>query len=218
MLSRVYQLSSDHNDVNYAVDPDNVLLWRASRRRLDVEAMRDAMLAVSGRLDIERPGASIIMTTKSGELGRSLSPDAFSAGNDNRSVYLPIVRQMTPQMFKVFDFAEPSNVKGRRDITTVATQALFLMNSQFVTRQAEAFVERLYADKNLDDAGRIRLAYVLAYARQPEEHERKRAIQYLDLGENDNSSQRANSQTQRKQAWKNLCHALLASAEFRYLN
>ena len=210
MLSRVYQLSADHSKANYAKDPDNVLLWHATRRRLSVEALRDAMMAVSGQLDLKRPSGSIVMHIKSGEIGRTINSSNFKVNNNHRSVYLPIMRQLTPQMFDVFDFAEPSNVKGRRDITTVATQALFLMNSRFVRNQAEALAGRLLKVQGLDDAARVKMAYEVVLSRPPVEHETKRILDYV--------TQESGAGTSRSEALTNFCHALLASGEFQYLN
>jgi cytochrome c553 len=210
MLSRVYQLSADHSKANYAKDPDNVLLWHATRRRLNVEAMRDAMMAVSGQLDLQRPKGSIVMNVRSGEIGRTINASNFQTNNNHRSVYLPILRQLTPQMFDTFDFAEPSNVKGRREITTVATQALFLMNSKFVRQQAEALAVRLFKAKGLDDAGRVKLAYETVLSRPPAAHETERILDYV--------SKEPGKSAGDNEGFINFCHALLASGEFRYLN
>ena len=135
--SRAYRMSSDHDAANYAKDPGNRYFWRMNRRRLDAEAIRDATLAVAGTLDLTRPaGSPIADSTTSSEIGRRGSiEDLSDSVAHHRSVYLPLVRNGMPEVLAVFDVADPSLVVGQREVTTVATQALFLMNSPFVLEQ-----------------------------------------------------------------------------------
>src|SRR4029079_17993841 len=91
MLTRAYQLASDHSDANYAADPDNTLVWRMNRRRLDAEAIRDAVLYVGGSLDLKRPLGSPTQSIE-GEIGRRAKTDALFKEANYRSAYLPIVR------------------------------------------------------------------------------------------------------------------------------
>ena len=141
----------------------------------------------------------------------------MTSENVRRSVYLPILRSFVPEMLEAFDFAEPSMVKGRRDVTTVATQALYLMNSKFVRDQARYAAGRILGTKNLDDAGRVRLAYRVAFARLPNAAERKRAVAFLDSFSNEESGEKK-GKAAGESAWAALCQALFASAEFRYVN
>lgn len=180
-----------------------------SPRRLDAEALRDAILAASGRLDLNPPaGSPVQKLPPNQEIGRGKNNSAGPAAAEAtcRSVYLPIVRDQVPDILLVFDFADPGTLTGRREVTTVATQALLLMNSPFVTAQARAFSERILAPPAADDAARVEAAYLRAFSRVPTAGERSRALKYL--GE---SGARA-------PAWASFCQALLASAEFRYLN
>lgn len=131
VLSRTYRLGGLHDAAGYAKDPANELLWRSSRRRLDVEALRDAMLAASGKLDLAPPERSRVAEIGNGEVGRGINTKPLEREFLNRSVYMPILRTALPEILALFDFPEPSIVVGRRDVTTVPTQALFFMNNPF---------------------------------------------------------------------------------------
>jgi hypothetical protein len=204
MLTRAYRLSSEHNERNYTVDPENHLVWRGGRRRLDAEAIRDAMLAISGELDLQRPESSPLQNLGQGEIGRQLSAPS-SGGSKLRSVYLPVVRQAMPEMMRVFDVADPSLIVGERDVTTVPTQALFMMNNAFVIEQATAMAGRLFKDKSMNDTTRVAQAYQLALGRKPTKAESDRVLKFLNGSGGD------------QQAWATFCQTLFASAEFRYL-
>ncbi len=161
VLSHTYQLSSEHNAVDYEHDPANIYLWRVDRRRLDAEEIRDAMLLACGQLNVERPSGSLVMDLDNGPVrGRELQ-EVHKATNV-RSIYLPIVRGNLPDFMQVFDAADPSLIVGKRDVTTVPTQALFLMNNPFVLRQAEEMAKRILKDKDRDQSTRIDMAYRLA--------------------------------------------------------
>jgi cytochrome c553 len=207
VLSSTYRLSGGSRAANLEVDPGNRLLWRSSQRRLDAEALRDAMLAVSGRLELKPPaGSPVRQMSPNAQIGQGGKNPAFTAADGNhRSVYLPIVRDYVPDFLEVFDFAEPSTITGRRDVTTVATQALMLMNSKFVLEQSKAFADRLLAAGG-DDAARVEAAYLRALSRPPTAEERSRALRFV-----------AESGPSRPLAWSGLAQAILASAEFRYL-
>ena len=204
MLSRTYQQSSRANPAAAKVDPENRLLSRMNRRRLDAEALRDAILAVSGQLDLTVGGPTIEPGTKS-EL-------EYQFNTVRRSVYVPVFRNNLLEIFEVFDFADPNLVIGRRNTSTLPTQALYLMNSPFAMEQAGFAAERLLAAPNLDDAGRIDRAYQLALGRPPTPRERELALEYLsDMDDEIEGSTRA-------EAWAGLCQALFASIDFRYVD
>jgi hypothetical protein len=122
-----------------------------------------------------------------------------------------------PESLALFDYAEPSMVTGKRDVTTVPSQALYLMNSPFVIRAADAMAHRLIAEQTSPDE-RIKLAYQLAYGRPPTAAELEKTQQFFKqylAGTGDNSR---GSQYYRSNAMSAFCQALLCSAEFRYLN
>ena len=154
MNSRVYRESSGWNEKAFAADPDNRLRWRMPRRRLEAEPLRDAMLSVSGLLDLDSPAGSLVARMGEGEVGRNLDTSVLDQPFDHRSVYLPIIRGIIPEQLRLFDFPEPSNVQGQRDSNTTPTQSLFLMNSDFAVRVARSFAEHLLSDKNLSDDAR----------------------------------------------------------------
>ncbi len=210
VLSRTYRLSSRFDDKNFEADPDNVLVWRMPKRRLEAEALRDSMLAVSGRLDITPPKGSPIERNGEGPAGfrfRLRGPGGDETAQDNhRTVYLPILRDLVPEALTLFDFPDPSLIIGERPTTTVPAQSLYLMNNPFVIRQAEALAERLLAGPG-DDAARLTRAYLLCYSRPPSEKELHNAQEFLaDYGKKKPG----------RPAWAALCQALLASAEFSH--
>ena len=218
VLSRAYQLSAETTAGNVAVDAANRLLWRHSPRRLDAEEIRDAMLAVSGKLDLSRPKGSAAMDLKVTELSNT-SPLAKKLEEDakkslHRSIYLPLLRTLTPRALEVFDFAEQGLVSGSRDSTTVATQALYLLNDPFVRQQSQALASRLIQN-DVDEFARIHLAYQLALNRTATKKEAARARSYLN--EYEAAARQEGVTEPRTAAWASLSQAILASAEFRYV-
>ncbi|HET6576665.1 MAG TPA: DUF1553 domain-containing protein, partial [Fimbriiglobus sp.] len=182
-----------------SADPENRLFGRANRRRLDAECIRDAMLAVSGQLSPERGGRTFPAT---------LAADyGYKQSSTRRSVYLPVFRNALPEVFEAFDFADPSLVTGRRTVSTVAPQALYLMNHPFVAEQAGHAAARLLAEGLPDDAARVTRAYRLALGRTPTDGERRVAMKFLAARADDP-----------KAAWAAVFHALFASADFRYVD
>jgi cytochrome c553 len=189
VLTRAYQLSADAPEALRAADPGNKLVGRHAPRRLDAEELRDAILASAGVLDCRRPAGSPAMKLKMIEM-RDNGPEAAGIRGQaergrHRSVYLPLLRGVTPAALEAFDPADSTLVTGRRDVTTVPGQALYLLNAPFVRRQSLALAERLLADKAADDAGRVREAYRLALGRAPTEREVQRALAYLADYENE---------------------------------
>ena len=216
VLSRTYQLSSATQQAALGIDPDNRLLWRAAPRRLDAEAIRDAILSASGTIELTPPRGSMVSTVREGM--RGVRPETFTKyQSKHRSVYLPIVRDLAPEALEVFDFAEPSLIVAARDVTNVPAQALYLMNNTFVRDQAAARAWRVLATP-LDHAGRISLAYQLALSRQPTPAELQRAQQYL-LGEARGliAAKHDSVADAGEASWATFCQALFACAEFRYL-
>jgi hypothetical protein len=204
VLSRVYQLSSQkESPVGAALRPDdgNRLVSRANRRRLHAEQLRDAMLVISGRL---LPGGN----------GPGFPPErtadyGFVFDQPRRSVYVPVFRNALPEFLSLFDFPSPSMVSGKRDVSTVPTQALFLLNHPFVREQAEAAARGLLATESSQD-GRLAWAYQAVLGRLPTPPEREHSREYLARAAADEPAQ--------EQVWADLFHALMASADFRDLD
>ncbi|MCG8583464.1 MAG: PSD1 and planctomycete cytochrome C domain-containing protein [Pirellulales bacterium] len=214
VLSRTYGLSGDYSEKNYAVDPDNVYLWRANHRRLQVEAIRDAMLAIRDELNRDRPQGAPVQQLPIAEVGRNVS-SLRGAGQVrmHRTVYQPVVRNFVPDMFVTFDFAEPSEVRGAREITTVAPQALFMMNSEFVRARSEAAAKKLVETTGMSDADRVDIVYRQTVGRLPTDGQRRRLLEHVKKRLDENKSKTAQAD-----AWASVYHALFASAEFRYVH
>ena len=217
MLSRAYQMSSEHQEPGYAADPDNRLLWRMNRRRLEAEAIRDSILAVAGKLNLYAPEGSLVKDNGATEIGRRRGgemPD-FSSFN-HRSIYLPFVRGKVPDMLSVFDAADPSLVVGQRDVTTVATQALFMMNSPLVIEQSTEAAKRVLFAAAQNDDDRIQYAFRLILGHGPSSEQRQHSLAYLKELEK-LAGDVASAEARRLTAWSSLCQTLIASAEFRYV-
>jgi hypothetical protein len=207
VLSRSYSLASKFDAKNFEADPDNVLVWRMPRRRLEAEALRDTMLALAGRLDLNPPPGSPLARNGEGYAGFGFRPGSdAAAGERHRTVYLPIIRDRVPEMLALFDFPDPSLIIGERPTTTIPAQALYLMNNPFVIRQSEAFADRLLAGSGDDDA-RLARAYQLCYSRLPSTTERRAAQKFIDDYER--------KQT-RRSTWTALCQAFFVSGEFSH--
>jgi Protein of unknown function (DUF1549)/Protein of unknown function (DUF1553)/Planctomycete cytochrome C/EF-hand domain pair len=213
VLTHTYRLSAAADDDNEETDPDNVLLWRVTTRRLDAECLRDAILAISGQLDLTPPVGSPI--ARQGDV-RAVGPRQPGLNDDRlavRSVYLPIVRNQAPEMLALFDFAESSMVVGERPNTTGASQALFMLNSPFVLRQAEALADRLLDESSSDDE-RTNQAYMLVFGRPPTPAQRVASMNFISNYERSLSRQ----PLKRRTAWAAFGQALFASAEFLFRN
>ncbi len=212
VLSRTYGLDNTHDERAHAVDPDNRWLWRANRVRLDAEALRDAMIFVSGKLKPPTGGPAIALEFPEnvGNINSgNVNPPSFSLkkwrpGQEfERTIYLPVIRsgaQPGPATLRnVFDFPQPSQFTGQRATTAVPTQALFLMNSPVVKEHAAALAARMQ-EEAADDSQRLQVLWLTLLNRPitgPEESESTSFLTAAGDG-----------------AWTELCHALLASNEF----
>jgi mono/diheme cytochrome c family protein len=182
VLSRAYQLGSEVPETHRVADPANKLVWRHSPRRLDAEEVRDSLLVTAGSLDAKRPAASPAKELKMVEM-RDNGPEAtaiYSKADTSRSrsVYLPLLRGVTPRTLEAFDPVEQTLVTGARDATTVPGQALFLLNSSFVRRQSLTLAEKLLKQDEKDDT-RIASAYRLILGRAPTAVEIDKAKAFL---------------------------------------
>ncbi len=182
MLSSTYRLSSSSSSENAAKDPDNLSLWRMNRRRLNAENIRDAVLSVAGTLNIKMGGRPVLPPlSKEERLGmwdkddwpESLDPSE----HDRRSIYIFAKRQFPYPMFKTFDAPDPATSCGRRAVTTVAPQALTLLNSEFMLRSARALVERLEPAKTPEEM--VERAWELAFSRPPVSAETENSVEML---------------------------------------
>jgi hypothetical protein len=161
MLSSVYQLSTESDPIALAKDSGNRLYWRADKKRLDAEQIRDSVLHVSGKLDKAIGGPSVELTP----------------AVNRRTVYGKVSRYKLDEYLSLFDFPTPLISAEKRFVTTVPTQRLFLMNSDFMQVQAEALVERVAAEPN--NPARIRKLYQIVYGREATPEEISLGLEYL---------------------------------------
>jgi hypothetical protein len=166
MLSSTYQQQSADNNAGRAADPENRLLWKMNRRRLEFEALRDSLLAISGRLDLTQGGRPV-------EIARSQS--------NRRSIYAYIDRQDLPNLYRVFDVASPDTSTDRRARTTVPQQALYLMNSSFAIEQAKALVARQEMAGAASTPDKINALYRVIFQRPPTEEEKQLGEEFIKL-------------------------------------
>jgi len=219
LLSATYQQASTEYSVlstQYSVDPENKLLWKMNRVRLEAEPIRDSLLAVAGNLDY-RTGGTMLNNGNFSYVNNENSTNTARYDNHRRSVYLPVVRNTVFDFFQVFDFAEPHVGNGKRASTVVAPQALFMMNSPFVKEQAKAFADSLLKLPG-EDSERIRQAYLHAYGRSAVGDEVGQAITYVGNYEKALTTTERDSWQRRAKAWASFCQVLFAGSEFVYVN
>jgi hypothetical protein len=223
VLSRAYAMASAYNRRSEATDPDNRLMWRMNRGRLDAEALRDSMLAVAGTV-IPRcggPGLPLEYPENTGGLGKGgVNPPSFRLARFRpeqefvRTVYLPIIRsapQAGPgEVRNVFDFTQPGEVAGKRAVTTVPTQALFLLNARFLKQRASELAQKTMAIAS--ESARLDDLWLRVLNRPITAVERAESATFL--AEVRDLDRRAAPASRELRAWAELCHALLASNEF----
>ncbi len=184
MTSNTYRMSKEWNPAYGVEDPENRLFWRVPYRRLEVEAIRDSMLAVSGRLNPQVYGPSMYPYVPPAALEGSSDPDKIWKPFDEqdasrRTIYAFVKRSMIVPMLEVLDLCDTTKSSAKRINTAVATQALTLFNGEFVNRQARHLAERLMREVGPDPRDQIDRAYRLAFARPPTEDEQKSLLSFL---------------------------------------
>lgn len=208
MLSDVYQQAAVENARAREIDAENQLLWRMPRKRLEMEAMRDAMLAVSGELDTSEVG------------GR---PFDFESNPivPRRSVYAFVNRDIISNLSSTFDGADPTSCTVKRPHTSVPQQTLFALNSDFVQDRAAALAKRAIAAAT-DDAERAQWLYRRLYARLPDQEELELAVTFIHPATAETDSQESETKNQpdphHLDRWTQLAHAMLASNEFTFVD
>ncbi len=216
MLSATYRMSTAYNERAAEVDPENRLWWRMPRRRLEAEIVRDSLLGVAGALDETMEG-SLLQSKAREYVAGTASVNNTNYETRRRSVYLPVVRSALYEVFQAFDFAEPSVPQGHRATTTVAPQALFMMNSPLAFEQAGTLAKLLLADAAADDAARVQTVYERAYGRPATAAETSRALAFSAAYEQKLAERSFPAEQRRERAWQGLCHALLAANEFLFV-
>ena len=211
--SSTYQQSSSPSADLAARDPENRLLGRANLRRLDAEEVRDAMLSVSGQLD-STVGGTLLKVKNRGYLFDHTSIDLTDYSSRRRSLYLPVIRNNVFDLFQLLDFPDPAVPNSNRATTTVAPQALMMLNSDFVMQSASDFAARLVAEDG-NDQQRLKRIYEFAYGREASntELEADRAL----LRNVEQASTEQDVAKRRLISWSTLCHVVLAANEFIYV-
>ena len=172
LLSQTYRMSGSFDQQAAMIDPENRLLWRFPRRRLDAESVRDSLLSVAGNLDSTVGGT--IWYPQNFEYARNVD-----FNSTRRSLYLPVIRGEGFAFFDAFDFPDASSIADTRKETVVPTQALYLINNPFVDQQSLTFSQRLQFAEPTPE-GRVRLAYRLTYGREATDADVMRASAFID--------------------------------------
>ncbi len=209
MLSKTYQMSAAFDEENKAKDPENRLLSHYPRQRLSVEEIRDAYLALGGDLDLTMGGTLDPAVGTDGETSAnriSMNPES----TNRRSIYLPLRRSNLPTLYTLFDFGDATTPDGKRSSTTVATQALFVMNSPLVMREAKSLTDTVLKQAKTGKR-RIDEIYLRVLGRPPDANEIDTGLSYVQ-----GLRQKWNTIDEEK-AWASLTHALMASNEFMFV-
>lgn len=235
VLSHAYAQSSDHREDAFLADPENELVWRANRRALEAECLRDGLLAASGSLRPDRPHGSMISRSGDGVIGgrRGLGvteEEITSANDPHRSLYLPITRNVLPDSLELFDFADNSMVSGTRTTTIVPSQSLYWMNNSSVETECRLLADELLgqlqsrSDSDSLIQGRLAKSPPLSddrieqlfnnltlkiLSRKPLEEEKRAAMAYVKQKQKDNTSHQT--------IWASVARSLFASADYRFL-
>ena len=211
VLSHTYRQSSAARADLAAGDPENRLLGRMHRRRLDAEAIRDSILVVSHQLNETIGGQTIRPPEKSAANQANPVEYGYVFTDVRRSVYTPLFRNRLLELFETFDFADPNSVVGRRNVSTVAPQALYLLNNPFVMDQAEKAAKVGLESPNLSKNERIEQAFLTTLGRSPTKKEQALALSAVSSAKEDDPQ--ANLA-----AWQRLYQALFGCIDFRYLD
>ena len=211
LLSNTYQMSSEITGEALQNDPDNRLISHFARRRLSVEEIRDGLLAADGTLDL----------TMGGTLQKGFGTDSENSNDrlslrpediPRRMVYVPLRRANLPSLLNLFDFGDATTPAGKRPLTTIAPQALFMMNSDFVSQRSKNLSAQ--AMKDLPDAAaRLRRLYVKILNREPVADELDAGLSYVANFQKKFAAKRTETD-----AWFSLCRILIASNEFVYVD
>jgi hypothetical protein len=225
--SSTYRMSCSNDAVAAERDPENRLLWRANRRRLEAESIRDSLLAAGGRLDLAL-GGNLLDTPNGDYATNDQSNNKARYDVTRRTLYLPVIRNAMLDLFSAFDYADPSMTIEQRSSTTSAPQALYLMNSPLVIESSRELAKRVLAEQT-ENASRVDALYAHVLAREPNTSERERALAFvarlvepvLEL-QSANTAGGVHAPSQEMQdatvnAWRALGQVLLVSNEALYV-
>jgi hypothetical protein len=210
MASNTYRMSKSWNAEYGKVDPDNRLLWRVPYRRLEVEAIRDSVLFVSGKLNREMYGPSVNLPIPREALEGNSDPNTVWKADDEkaasrRTIYATVKRSLVAPLLESLDLCDTTRSTAKRNVTTIAPQALMLFNGAFVNQQAKYLAERLEKEAGPDVVRQIELAYRLTLCRPPSDREKKELLAF-------SSRNGVNHRAAREQ----MCRVILNLNEFVY--
>ncbi len=216
LLSSTYRQSDRPAPGAAEADPENRLYSRWSIRRLEAEEIRDSLLATGRQLDRE-VGGSLLTVKNRAFFFDHTSIDKTEYDTPRRSLYLPIVRNNLYNVLGLLDYPDPAVSSGDRPTTTVAPQALLMMNSPLVIEAAAALEQRLTSVAGTEDDARLDLLYLVAYSRLPSDEERAENITFLETLASKLEPDNDSDNDVRRHAWSCLCQIVLASNEFVYV-
>lgn len=224
VLSRTYRLSSANEAAAMKLDPENKLYWRMNRQRLDAEAMRDSMLAISGELTRDSGGPALVMENpeNTGSLSlKGVNPPSYThrkprpSQEFERTIYLPVFRSGAagPDRLRAFfDFVDPAMTAGQRNQTIVSTQSLFLLSNDLLRNRAQVLADKLIAEEKSPDA-RLESLWLRVFNRPITSTEREEARGFLRSVEALITAVKGRPALDSVE-WRELCHSLLAANEF----
>jgi hypothetical protein len=216
VLSKTYQMASSDDEAGLAKDPANRWYWKCDRRRLDAEAIRDAMLFASGKLDLTRPGTHPFPPMDQWRWTQH-APFRAAYPSNHRSVYLMTQRLQRHPYLALFDGPDANTTTDRRGSSTVPQQALFLMNDLFVKEQAEGVARRLIGSAR-EPRPRIELAHQLLWSREAASKEVDRGTRYVEAYQKELAKLGVTGEQLEVEAWTSYARVLLCGNEFVYLD
>jgi hypothetical protein len=206
VLSSAYQMSSTASEESKKLDPANKLLQHMPVRRLEAEEIRDAILETAGTLDEKVFGPSVPPYISTYQDGRGKPKTGPLDGAGRRSIYIQVRRNFMTPLFVAFDYPTPISAIGSRTVSTVPSQALMMMNNEFIAQEAGKWADRVIASTS-DPHERVRRMYSTAFARQADEKEVTSILAFVN-----------NQQSRPESAvWTDVAHVLFNSAEFLYV-
>ncbi len=218
MLSHVYQMGTQYQAAAAEIDPENELRWRFNRRRLTAEETRDTILSIGSGIDYTMFG-SLMNVKNHSYVNTTGGAGTLNYANARRTIYLPIIRSGVFDVLQTLDFPDPAMINGKRETSTVAPQALLMMNSDLIFEQSNHLVAQ-YMPPSLDDAQRISVAYHQILKRPPELAEIIAAATYLKNVRNQlqhSAAETTDEVTAEQAVWQSVCRVLISSNEFSYI-
>jgi hypothetical protein len=218
VTSSTYRMTSNPQGDAERADPNNIAWHRMNMRRLEAEAIRDALLAVSGRLDSAMFGPSVPVHLTSFMEGRGRPGHSGPLdGAGRRSLYLNVRRNFLDPMFLAFDMPVPFSTMGRRNVSNVPAQALTLLNDPLILEQSRQWAERILASSARSNRERLDALYLAAFARAPTQSESDACLSFLDERTAAQASKTAGAQASATAAWTDLAHVIVNMKQFIFV-